>query len=177
MIPASWQTPKHAANVVFRSFPLMRVREARNPVKAIPGKETTIRAFSILRQPFFIAISRPRFAWQGPQGHASAARRGEVAEWLNVPHSKCGVPARVPWVQIPPSPPFYCCNRLISLLFLVRDWNRSHFNSPFANFRLTLKRRFMLAGGNPIGMPGQWPNSQIHMLAPSTGTMPTACPA
>ena len=31
--------------------------------------------------------------------------RGEVAEWSNVPHSKCGVPSRVPWVRIPPSPP------------------------------------------------------------------------
>jgi len=30
---------------------------------------------------------------------------GEVAEWLKVPHSKCGVLARVPWVRIPPSPP------------------------------------------------------------------------
>ncbi len=30
---------------------------------------------------------------------------GEVAEWSKVPHSKCGVLARVPWVRIPPSPP------------------------------------------------------------------------
>lgn len=28
-----------------------------------------------------------------------------MAEWLNVPHSKCGVPLRVPGVRIPPSPP------------------------------------------------------------------------
>ena len=31
--------------------------------------------------------------------------RGEVAEWLKAPHSKCGVPARVSGVRIPPSPP------------------------------------------------------------------------
>ena len=35
----------------------------------------------------------------------SKRRPGEVAEWSNVPHSKCGVPGRAPWVRIPPSPP------------------------------------------------------------------------
>lgn len=30
---------------------------------------------------------------------------GEVAEWSNAPHSKCGIPARVSGVRIPPSPP------------------------------------------------------------------------
>ena len=36
---------------------------------------------------------------------ARTALRGEVAEWSNAPHSKCGVRATVPWVRIPPSPP------------------------------------------------------------------------
>src|SRR5690606_29646571 len=31
--------------------------------------------------------------------------RGEVAEWLKAPHSKCGILARVSGVRIPPSPP------------------------------------------------------------------------
>src|SRR3984957_18628712 len=31
---------------------------------------------------------------------------GEVAEWLNAPHSKCGIRATVSGVRIPPSPPF-----------------------------------------------------------------------
>lgn len=31
---------------------------------------------------------------------------GEVAEWLNAPHSKCGMGATPSGVQIPPSPPF-----------------------------------------------------------------------
>ena len=31
--------------------------------------------------------------------------RGEVAEWLNAPHSKCGIRATVSGVRIPPSPP------------------------------------------------------------------------
>ena len=30
---------------------------------------------------------------------------GEVAEWSNVPDSKSGVVATLPWVRIPPSPP------------------------------------------------------------------------
>ena len=30
---------------------------------------------------------------------------GEVPEWSNGPHSKCGVPSQVPRVQIPASPP------------------------------------------------------------------------
>ena len=33
--------------------------------------------------------------------------RGEVAEWSNVPDSKSGVGASLPWVRIPPSPPFF----------------------------------------------------------------------
>src|SRR5262249_47594681 len=41
----------------------------------------------------------------GRCGKLVRPRRGEVAKWLTAPHSKCGVPARVPWVRIPPSPP------------------------------------------------------------------------
>ena len=49
---------------------------------------------------------------------AMTTRRGEVAEWSKAPHSKCGVRATVPWVRIPPSPPFFrsrqfrCAQRL-----------------------------------------------------------------
>jgi hypothetical protein len=42
---------------------------------------------------------------EAPRSTKRYRRRGEVAEWSNVPHSKCGVPGRVPWVRIPPSPP------------------------------------------------------------------------
>ena len=31
---------------------------------------------------------------------------GEVAEWSNAPHSKCGMLARASGVRIPPSPPY-----------------------------------------------------------------------
>jgi hypothetical protein len=30
---------------------------------------------------------------------------GEVAEWSNAPHSKCGIGASLSGVRIPPSPP------------------------------------------------------------------------
>src|SRR6185437_12290235 len=33
---------------------------------------------------------------------------GEVAEWLNAPHSKCGIGASLSGVRIPPSPPLHC---------------------------------------------------------------------
>ena len=42
---------------------------------------------------------------QGARPVIEPAPRGEVAEWSNVPHSKCGVGASLPWVRIPPSPP------------------------------------------------------------------------
>ena len=38
-------------------------------------------------------------------GYKPFQRRGEVAEWLKAPHSKCGIRATVSGVQIPPSPP------------------------------------------------------------------------
>src|SRR5512137_758791 len=36
-----------------------------------------------------------------------SAHRGEVAEWLKAPHSKCGIRATVSGVRIPPSPPAF----------------------------------------------------------------------
>ncbi len=41
---------------------------------------------------------------------------GEVAEWSNVPDSKSGVGANLPWVRIPPSPPS-CVNIVKPLSF------------------------------------------------------------
>src|SRR6266849_10003346 len=37
--------------------------------------------------------------------HDRSQPYGEVAEWLNAPHSKCGIRATVSGVRIPPSPP------------------------------------------------------------------------
>ena len=41
----------------------------------------------------------------GPRFQSANQLCGEVAEWLNAPHSKCGIRATVSGVQIPPSPP------------------------------------------------------------------------
>ena len=54
-------------------------------------------------------------------------RRGEVAEWSNVPHSKCGVPGRVPWVRIPPSPPPSWAGSLAQQTGLQTPDNSAHF--------------------------------------------------
>src|SRR3954452_25127971 len=75
------------------------------------------------RQEFFLAVGRqyplaemavryrPCLRAGGPldSGVPKAVHRsfgaGEVAEWLNAPHSKCGIRATVSGVRIPPSPP------------------------------------------------------------------------
>ena len=38
-------------------------------------------------------------------GRSSISAGGQVVEWSMAPHSKCGEPARAPWVRIPPCPP------------------------------------------------------------------------
>ncbi len=51
------------------------------------------------------------FGTAGPvtSTRSAASRRtfGEVAEWSNAPHSKCGIRATVSGVRIPPSPPWF----------------------------------------------------------------------
>ncbi len=52
------------------------------------------------------------FVTRGLQDVRTAARgvssqRGELAEWSKASHSKCEVPATVPRVRIPHSPPFF----------------------------------------------------------------------
>ena len=51
----------------------------------------------------------PRSTMTAPAPRGSqipACPHGEVAEWLNAPHSKCGIRATVSGVRIPPSPPW-----------------------------------------------------------------------
>ena len=45
--------------------------------------------------------------FRGPARFAKplASKDGRVAEWFKAPVLKTGVPARVPWVRIPPLPP------------------------------------------------------------------------
>src|SRR5581483_6179084 len=42
---------------------------------------------------------------------------GKVAEWFKAPVLKTGVPARVPWVRIPPLPPAYLKSLIFFLFF------------------------------------------------------------
>jgi hypothetical protein len=63
--------------------------------------------------------------------------RGQVVEWSMAPHSKCGVPARVPWVRIPPCPPlaidlnqlFQIFARCLTLTFTNRKWGQRNNHS------------------------------------------------
>ena len=51
-----------------------------------------------------------------PQGARSSSSHGEVAEWLNAPHSKCGIGASLSGVRIPPSPPLLRLSHLCDLI-------------------------------------------------------------
>ncbi len=53
-----------------------------------------------------------------PAPATAHAPRGEVAEWLNAPHSKCGMGASPSGVRIPPSPPVQPVVQLLLLFFL-----------------------------------------------------------
>ena len=68
------------------------------------GRFLARRATLRLNAPPRSAMSRiASTAGDGPD-HRSCDR-GEVAEWLKAPHSKCGIRATVSGVRIPPSPP------------------------------------------------------------------------
>src|SRR3954470_3941488 len=61
---------------------------------------------------------------------SSRAPDGEVAEWLNAPHSKCGIRATVSGVRIPPSPPA----SLIFLLYLENMGSKCEFPRKIGGF-------------------------------------------
>ena len=50
--------------------------------------------------------SSPRTRPDRGRCESPAVAPGEVAEWSNAPHSKCGIGASLSGVRIPPSPPF-----------------------------------------------------------------------
>jgi hypothetical protein len=61
-------------------------------------------------------VSRPRLL-HGPDhgGLGPDLAPGEVAEWLNAPHSKCGIGASLSGVRIPPSPPYRALSSPLTL--------------------------------------------------------------
>ena len=89
---------------------------------------------------------------------------GEVREWLNRAVSKIVVPLRVPWVRIPPSPPF---NFLITFLGRVQErlnWLHWKCSEPqkgsvgsnptlsAINFNLSSKFGIFMASGSAQGL-------------------------
>jgi hypothetical protein len=48
----------------------------------------------------------PRLEHGPTAGESPVVAPGEVAEWSNAPHSKCGIGASLSGVRIPPSPPY-----------------------------------------------------------------------
>ncbi len=75
--------------------PLLRSRGARHEFALSAQRRLRVRA-----RPCYCAASPPdgRLPSDTPW-------IGEVAEWSNAPHSKCGIRATVSGVRIPPSPP------------------------------------------------------------------------
>src|SRR5205807_3316659 len=64
--------------------------------------------------------------------HPALGSDGEVAEWLNAPHSKCGIRATVSGVRIPPSPP----TSLIFLIHLENAGRKCGFSAPNRYFSI-----------------------------------------
>jgi hypothetical protein len=63
------------------------------------------------------------------------ARLGEVAEWLNAPHSKCGIGASLSGVRIPPSPPVHCS----PLFAIIRNSKQNQRSTPEALYFAVLR--------------------------------------
>lgn len=84
----------------------IRIESRSDPVGTGPGgdgmrKRPRIFPFRALSGPPSSPINAPTTGAAAP----TLAPSGEVAEWLNAPHSKCGIGASLSGVRIPPSPP------------------------------------------------------------------------
>ena len=86
-----------------------RPRRRRLPVAAVVV--TTLASPLIgLRRRILVVPASPPVAPFTPRTSLLSrwdCRTGRVAEWFKAPVLKTGVPARVPWVRIPPLPPVY----------------------------------------------------------------------
>ncbi len=77
-----------------RANPVL-IREARSPVNRAARPPPRKRLPQARRR----VIAASAFS-------STEKRRGQVAEWLKAPHSKCGIGATLSGVRIPPCPPF-----------------------------------------------------------------------
>ena len=76
---------------------------------------------------------------------------GEVTEWSNVPVLKTGVPSRVPWVRIPPSPPCKENGNTVDLYNHAGGWDENR--KGLKETRVSLKAPAGKACGKPEGCP------------------------
>lgn len=80
-----------------------------------------------------------------PTTRAAPAARpcGEVAEWLNAPHSKCGIGASLSGVRISPSPPVnFTKSRLLGVSRGTRPFCRHRGRQiPFLTVKRLVKKR------------------------------------
>ena len=65
-----------------------------------------------------------------PQSAFCNPQSGEVQEWLNWQHWKCCVRETVPWVRIPPSPPFDFRMRNADLRIDAKQFFQSEIRDP-----------------------------------------------
>jgi hypothetical protein len=65
-----------------------------------------------------------------------------VAEWFKAPVLKTGVPARVPWVRIPPLPPFVIDVTILLPFYALLP----HCVPKSGNFRIMLTGVRLIAG-------------------------------
>ena len=93
-------------------------------------EQRQIKIPSQLCKLFFVKSFRNNYIW--------SLQSGEVQEWLNWLPWKGSVSARVPWVRIPPSPPFFIFYNKVS--FIADDYCTKRFYFLcfyFTNFSVT----------------------------------------
>ena len=84
-----------------------RSGRAKSPAWRDPVRRPATRPAQRIRPIRGLCIRRssPRTRPDHRARIACFGTEGEVAEWLNAPHSKCGIGASLSGVRIPPSPP------------------------------------------------------------------------
>ena len=90
---------------------------------------------------------------------------GEVAEWLNAPHSKCGIGASLSGVRIPPSPP---------LFLTLFDRAVAGLGSPARHGTGGLFRHSSFKGRSKKALSRKKPNAWVAAVPANSATPPGA---
>ena len=93
--------------------------------------ELTSACARLLKNSSPFSLIQMRFAEAESTARFPAARRGGGVR-LNVPDSKTGVPATVPWVRLPPSPPSSLLLQRLPALTSPQPWKMSRFRGVLA---------------------------------------------